>query len=377
MWGVSAGWLEAARNSGPRLAKIEVLELGRVIAELTDLTLDGSVIIDRTAAVRRQATIRFVDDGSLTVADAEALLAPYGNEIRPWIGYQHSGLAEPEWAPLGTLRVSKPRTRETKNGVEIAVTAFDRARTVQRSRWTAPYALTADATVEATIEAILEDRIAGAFPLVTSFPTVGESVPAGVLGEEPTADPWVDVQRMALDSGYELYFDAMGVATLRVEPDPTATPPVFTLYGGDEDATLLELGRDLDDERGYNGVIVTAEGSHIATPLRSEVWDTDPTSPTYYLGKYGKVPLFYSSPLIRRQGQADRAARSRLQRVLGISEQVDFGALTNAALDASDVLRIERDSVAVNGNYVLERLTIPLDVAGAMSGITRSRRVLL
>ncbi|MCA1824449.1 MAG: hypothetical protein LC640_09360, partial [Frankia sp.] len=82
---------------------------------------------------------------------------------------------------------------------------------------------------------------------------------------------------------------------------------------------------------------------------------------------------FYSSPLITTTSQAQAAATALLQKSLGLTEQVRFDAIVNAAHDAGDVVAIRRGRAAIDARYVLESFTLPMTHAGALSAVTRKR----
>ncbi len=99
-------------------------------------------------------------------------------------------------------------------------------------------------------------------------------------------------------------------------------------------------------------------------------------SPTYYYGSFGRVPQFYSSPLLLTNGQALQAAQTILARQLGTTQSVAFGAVVNPALEPSDTVLIQRPVAGIDQAHIIDRLTLPLTAEGAMSGQTRSREVL-
>lgn len=100
-------------------------------------------------------------------------------------------------------------------------------------------------------------------------------------------------------------------------------------------------------------------------------YDNDPLSPTYYLGAYGLVPRFFSSPLLRTQAQADKAADKQLANHKGATRTISFEAVPNPALDAGDAVQVVYPDRS-GELHLLDALTIPLGPGGTMSSETRA-----
>jgi hypothetical protein len=108
---------------------------------------------------------------------------------------------------------------------------------------------------------------------------------------------------------------------------PTASVP----YDPDEWANLALYDELLTWDAGdaFNAVIITGTSSSNSTGFRGEAYDTDPHSPTRWLGPFGKKPLFENSELITSNGQALRKAQGRLQQVAGLAESLSIPAVPN------------------------------------------------
>ena len=309
---------------------------------------------------------------SLTIApspDAFSWLAAAGAEI-----VVSRGLLLPggeELVPLGVF-ILDADLDEAEDGT-ITVSAADRSQRISRARWTDPYTVPAGTNVG--------DGLADL--LTTCWPDCPIGVTLGAISKVTTAkvvyldgedsDPWKDARAFAASSGHDLYFDAAGEVQVRDTPDPESDPVCATYYAG-EKAIILTQTRSARLSQMYNGVIVTAEGSGVAIPKRGEEWDEDPNSPTYCDGPMGRVPLFYSSPLLTTQDDVDSAAQTMLARVKRPIEQVSFTLVPNPAHEAFDVVEfVDEDGRA--RRYMLDVVTTPLDSSGPMTATTRETEV--
>lgn len=409
-------------RSHQALCAVEVIEDGVVVATIP--VSDGQVTIDGGASVRRRCTLTvpafdsplvpsgdmvgqpgtYAGLGSVYGADTAAtygqlfyasrsyLGVAQGFELRVWRGvaaapgsssygamsgtYGTAGsltygeLFGQVMVQLGVFGVGRARVRDSDEGPVVEVEGWDRSRRVARARWTQLYSVAAGTNYTEAIHDALQSRLAG---VPADLMSTGRVTPLLVFGEERQNNPWKDLSTMARNLGAEILFDARGIARLRPEPDPAVDPVAWRFVEG-ENCTMLDLERYLDDERTYNGVIVTGEHPDNGAPVRAEVWDDDPASPTYRFGGYGEVPYFVTSAYITTQDQAREVARATLRRVRGVEEAVELTAVPNPYLDAGDVIEVVRARAKTAGRFIVESVTIPLTADGAMSVSARRQR---
>lgn len=368
MYALSAEAAAALRQSHTVDSIVEVYDAGELIGTLP--VLAGGVTVDATAAIRRSLDVTVVDDdGSWLPVTETSALTPYGNEVRPYRGILLPS-GDVEYVPLGVFGISAANVTDTGNGVTIQVQGYDRARRVQRARWTDPYVIAAGTNYATAIQDLIANRLPGT---IFSFMLTTRTTPLLVLGVERDHDPWKLAQEMAAALGAELFFDADGVCVLRPEPDP-ATAPVSWSYAEGEEAMILGVKRSLSDEGAYNHVVVTGESTSNTAPVRGEARDEDPASPTYYLGDFGDVPFFVTSRYVTSSAMAVDAAEALLLRVRSLTERVSFPSIVNPAHEGSDVVTVVRAEAGVDDLYVLESFTIPLGATQAMEATTRKRR---
>jgi len=363
MYPVSAAFAAEVKGSYHRALAVE-LWLGS--AKVRDLkVLDGSVSIDARRAILRTCTLTIAPDPD----DLEAVwadIAVPGAEIKIWRGiHLISGVTE--LVPLGVFVFDEP---DRASNETISVTGSDRATRIVRARLLDPYVIPAGTALEDAIADLLVDRWS-ACP--TSMPVTGVSLGAqAVIEAGPSSDPWRDAVAIAEAYGYVPYFDGEGTATMRQIPDPTTTQPVAT-YDRTVDRVIVSEQQRISFSKTYSGVVARGEGSAVAVPVQGVAWDEDPQSPTYYLGPFGQVPYFYSSPLLTTQAEADLAAASLLPRVVGRSKRVVWSWICNPAHDATDVVAFTTGGTGEE-RHVLDELTIPLVAAVGMTATARETR---
>lgn len=332
----------------------------------------GGVTEDATAEVRRRCTLSVVDSTGLLTPKSEAdLLTPYGTEVRPYRGVRYADGRE-EVMPLGVFRISTVDVDDSVGGSpDINIEAYDRSRAVARAKFDQPYTVAKATNLVTAIKAIIEltypdaqyDAISTT--MVTSAPLVFDA----------NTSPWAAATQIAQSLGCELYFNAVGRVVIAPPPDVDALPgPDFTFVEG-TGCTMTNIKSRFTDDPGFNGIVLTgASLGDEKPPVRVVVWDSEPTSPTYYLGPYGKVPDFITDENVKTDAEATNAAKSLLQGYLGFSDQVSITSWPNPALTAGSIVQVERQRSGVTGLYSVDVITTPMSAKDPSALTVRRKR---
>jgi hypothetical protein len=336
--------------------------------------VSGSITVDGSANFQRYVS-------SLVIADATGLWVPRlaadvfsvtsSNEMKIYSGMMVNGV--PEMLLQGIFGLQGADVEDKPDGLTITLTAYDRGRSYSRAKLTAPYTINNGTNTLTAINSLLQFVKANA--LIILSPDPGFTLPYQVLDEG--ADPWDSAIGMAQAIGFDLWMNWDGTIYLRKTLDPNdKTFPTIWTYAEGVDSVLTGIKRGFSNDEAFNGQIVTGENPYNITPARGEAWDTDPTSPTYYLGPYGKVPEFTHDAKIMTNAQAVAAATARLNQRKGATELMEFSIVPNHAHEVGDVVQITRAKSGVNSTYLLDKFVIGLGAtAGAMTITTRQRRV--
>lgn len=346
---------------------------GTVLASLQPIS--GSVTVDIDRAARREAgDLTLVDPtGALVPTDLDDLLSPLnGYELRLYRGIAYADDTT-ELVPLGVFGWSGIALSDSGEGLTITLTTLiDRSQRIARARYANRVVVTKDTAVETAIANVLKQ----AWPAVAfasgDLPETGLTMPAVAYGVEGDSDPWADAQDIAESKGFRVYFNVNGEVELQ---SATATPDPIATYGEGGDLMVVSIDKGWDTADTYNGVRAVGEGSGLLQIASATVWDDDPTSPTYYLGSFGRRLRVYSSPLLITNADAKQAARLQLSKTAGVAENLTWNQIVDPSLDVGDAVTIVRSSMGVDARYQIDRLTVPLDATQPMSATARTRRV--
>ena len=347
MWPTTEGFARAlASTSRGWRTRVEILSGADLLATLTTVQ-SGSVSLD-AVAVRRQLDLTVLDPtGAITPASARDMLAPRGTEIRVWRGLLVGG--EPEWVPLGVFGVVDPEVSAHDGGTRLKLSGRDRVDAVRLRRFAAPWRIARGTPTATAIAAIVTSRL----DVPVRITATGSTTPEVVY--DALSDPWDAVRELAAADGLLAYFDPLGALVVGPD-DETVTQVEYTPGPG---SMLQTSTRMISAENVYSGVIVT--GEHPDTkPIRVEVWDTDPDSPTYSLGPFGRRPYGFTSSLITSEAQALTTGRSILARVSRMRQTAELDSIGHPGHDIGDVVTVNDQASRTSGRWTVTGGTIPL-----------------
>lgn len=333
----------------------------------------GDVTHDGTADVR--ATLDLTTDGTQKwPANAGALLAPYGNEIFIERGVAY-GNGVTEWVSQGYYRIDRPEQDVVPDG-EIRISGSDRMAGIIDARLEAPRQWNGGTT---TYGAVISQLVREVYPLATiewdDF-TSGDFIGRTLVTED---DRFGFCDDLVKSVGKIWYWDYRGV--LVIKDPPNASNPVWTVDAG-KGGVLVEMSRELTRQGVRNIVVATGEAADQTPPARGVARDANPNSPTYYAGRFGPVPQFFSSPLLLTNAQAAEAARSLLQQSLGLPYNVDWASIANPALEPYDPVIIKYPDRLRSGTFrtethIIDQHKLGLTADAPSSATTREQTVVL
>lgn len=367
---VTPAFLTTIRGSHTMAARVRVCATFQtgVIPTGTDIALiGGAVTIDGTADIR--STVDLTTDGTAMWPDrAASLLAPYGNELFVERGVQYSD-GVTEWCSLGYFRIQSPSQSKPPDG-PIRITGQDRMAGLIDARLLAPRQFLATDTYGAVVSAL----VLQVYPTATiqwDDATSAQTLDRAVIVE---TDRFAFLKDLVTSVGKIWYWDHRGILVITDAPVPTQ--PVWDVNSG-AGGVLVSMDRALTRERVYNAVVASGEAADTQTPVSAIAYNADVASPTAYGGRFGPVPMFYSSPFLTTTAQAQSAADAILRQQLGLPYTVSFAAVPNPALEPYDPVRITYSLRYTSEVHVLQSVTVPLTEDQPVTASTREQTVIL
>lgn len=321
--------------------------------------IDGNVRADVSSDVR--TSVELTTSGyKMWPHEPDDLLAPYGNELFVERGINY-GNGTIEVVSLGYFRINQTDQDDGPNG-SIHLSASDRMVAIIESRLPFPIQFEAGTTVEEIFNTLVLDVYPDA-TITYDFTASGSTLHTTQIAEE---DRFGFLNEVARSRGKIMYWDYTGALRVVSPPDPDT--PVYTINSG-RFGNMVQLSRSLSRQQVYNGVVARGDTPTDEAQPISLVVDNNPLSPTYWNGRFGKVPRFFYSSFITTTAQATSAATSILQQAVGLPYNIDLRSVPNPALEPYDsILIVAPDSTDV---HVIDSITIPLTHESPMTGTTR------
>lgn len=362
MYSVSSAFLTALKSSNMVSAVTVTTSNGYTL-----FVKGGKVDMDSNRDIGRIADCEFVPTSTMTTDQIFTILTTPGVEITISRGLTLD--IKTELVPLGVFSTDQAEVSKSVTAT-VKWSGSDRSKKIARARWTDPYQIASGTTLASAGTALLQSRVAG---ISCDFSNVQDTIQAThTYDAGADSNPWKNAKELFWDHGYDLRFDGRGIARAYTIPDPATVATAFD-FGAGTTSMILDGTQTVGLETVYNGVIATGEGSEIDPPVRAEVWDTDPTSPTYYLSGFGKVPYFFSSPMLTTQTIANKTAASILARVKGRFQKLVWPSIVNPALEPFDVVTVTFWGKTYKS--ILDAIIIPLGANEAMSASARQTSI--
>lgn len=276
-----------------------------------------------------------VDGESLSPVGTEGLLSAFRARVEPVMTIRAGGFSES--VSLGTFRVLKNpsaedfttevagRTLVTGSRVGVNFSSLD----VDVDRWGFQFPEQSPAGVS-TFDEIRR---------LTGMP-VEETVPDVTL---PTTKVWEAKQGGRLDAVLELGRVLGGQAVVNsrgawvIIPDELG-PPVITLRLG-EQGTVLDAADEIDTDTVYNEVVGSFEDED-GNPIHAVARVTSGALSVY--GPYGVNTRYWSSDLVKNQGQANTGVQAVLDQSIGSQQyDVQIQCHVNPLVEIGDVAELE------------------------------------
>lgn len=356
--------------------------------------LSGSITSDPDAAIRRRCDLEidatefpdiFVPAPKYTT---NQVMWPAGNEIniKQGIKYRNGALGT-EWVNLGWFTLSRPRIRDNGKELTVTVEGGDLSRRIGRSRIINEIFIPLNTFIPDAVRSVFQQILPGTTEEDFDFVSANEirQGNGGITTVTPNLtlkrndNPWEKMANMCRWCGLDLDVTPERRIRLRPIPNPVWEEPV-AIYEEGEYNIVEEIERVLDDENAINGVVVIGENSSNPNVVRGECWDTNIMSPTYYdpanpgASKFGPNAKVLSLNWVSSDDIAELVAIYEFLKSQGIIETINFTGLPMFAHEPYDIIRLRRLRAGIDGEFMINSMSLGLGPDGAMQAQTRQRQ---
>lgn len=312
--------------------------------------VSGSLTQDATRDGRWDGRLSFASD-KLLPRGPQDILTPFGTRVQVDLGIELLD-GSVSTVPYGTYEVASSRTNETADSRTVDVQLADVSNILDRYRFEAPFTVLSGTTLANMINLVATNRLGINPGLSTGSSSLGAD---RTFGLDTGSGPWAEILDVLDSFSQTAWYDRVGHIQLgSINPDPTSSYPL---------PAIASFSADFDT-RPPNVVVARGEAQDDTPPVQAVSMDTDPSSPTYAgtgpgTSPYGRVTLFYASPLLLTTGQAQSAADTLLANNVGAGATYSVTLPFDPTISAGDV-------VSSSGSiYVVDSATV--DITGDTS----------
>ena len=342
--------------------------------------VDGTLTIDGTRNILRQASMRVSSLDSLLVGASSASAArdfvesitSESAELTLEWGLKYPN-GQYEWVQIARLRVEETRLESGSVVLDIA-SAYDAGARVADFDLPTVYAPYNTYLTKLTYLEAIQDLVNAAYPSAQP-PTwvIDPAVNTTALppdGTTYTGSRWNAIQSLAAAINVSVWPDTLGRWV--VKPAVTSRTPVWEVNSG-VDGVMVKESTQFSRREQYNAVAVRWGGGKTTSGLVFLV-DADPDSPTYFDGPFGKKPRpEETNTAITTEAAAIAYAATLLEKNSGRTRGIELQAVHMPLLEPNDVVAVWLPDGTAE-RHIIDAISLPLGPGGVMTMQTRIMR---
>jgi hypothetical protein len=364
--GLDAQYRDALVRPHTVYNRVDVLDRHGTVLQFDLPFVDGSVRAALTSRVVRTLSLT-VDRSwfpltSSGAIDTGGLLAPFGNRLRAYRGIIYGDGSIVQF-PVFYGRIEQ--VQMARSGT-VSISGNDLAADIVDAQFETPESSITTNTISVEFRRLVSEALPDAAFGVSDLtgtliaPVAWQSDRAQALDDmsATVAMTWYPLADGSFVQRLTPWTNPGQVAQLSFADGTDAAPDVNNAIA-DWTITVSRTGV-------YNSVVFTSERQDGSAPVYAIQRDVTPTSPTYYLGNFGKKPLLIQNQAALSQSQCTAAAQSNLRQATAITQTWDpVSIVPDASLELGDLLAMRADSAS--SLQVITGFTLPLRETGDMS----------
>jgi len=326
----------------------------------------GNVTIDMGASTRRNAELALINEGGSIDIDRNNGLW-YDKVIKIYMGVEIGGVSWEQ--PIGSFLIDRIKSSGLSQEVRFTLRDFSK-----KLSFNVPYAL--EWPIATPVENIIQTLASGGGvgPAQTNLPLTGANTTSIHTVNNGTLR-WKAMSDLAIAFGYDLFFDEHGVLQMETFTDPSVSAPQYVFRTG-QFSNVAKIDREIADDLIRNHIVVKGEQAD-GTPVWGEAENNNATSPTR-IAVLGRRTREYDSSWVVSNTQAVEVAE-RFLKVQSLERyETQLSTITIPWMDVNETVEFDdpRKAVGDPTRYLLNRVSIPLDLSAASARLGRVTSVL-
>lgn len=297
--------------------------------------------------------------------DSTALLAPFGNRLRFWRGIV-LGDGTIFQFPVFYGRID---TLEYNSNKTVSITAYDTAADIVEAQFESPSNSVTTNTIHAEFVRLIQDASLIGTTQTAVFGTSDQ--PSGLVPKLAYSDRGKALDDLSSAGNVLWYPLADGSFVQRYTPwTVPGRSPSLTWRAGSPvaptDGALTDYKVVISRTGIANAVIYTSQRTDGSIPVSAVARDTDPTSPTYYFGNFGRKPVTITNQTVLSASQCSFAAKTALKsaRARTVTWSSPTAIVPDASIELGDIATFVADGIT--SVQVVTGFTVPMWENAAM-----------
>lgn len=352
----------AVRDSHRARLRVESWRGTELLAESIPVE-DGTLVVDGEQPIPGE--LRIVVPAGIRrqwiPTDPLHPLAPFGQRLYVERGIEYLD-GDTEYLGLGWFLITGAAPDPLGQGTQVTAQSLERL--LADDRIATPIQPKAGATLFSEVERLVSGRLP-----VDELPAAltNRTVPADVTWEQDRLNALGTI--LAAWPARARVNDEGLLELLAPVPEWHNIGPAVHQLATGERGVVAEWSSDVEREQLYNGVFVSGrEAVSDKKQVRGYAWDSDETSPTYYLGPFGRRAFEYASPLLTTVAQCNAAAATMLSKRLRRTRVAVVSMVPDPRLELDDVVEVATPTVEGIGR--VSGVALPLRPDGGPATVT-------
>ena len=336
----------------------------RKIDEIQGVALGGSIDINADSDIRRTCNLDIVvKDSSFLIGEDKKIWIDKRFKLE--IGIKSFKTDEIIWFNMGIFCVDSPSLSYDANTKNLSLNGLDLM-----------CLLNGDLGGELSNPVIINEETPISEAIKNTAETLGDVKKLDVQDPDRTIPYRIEkdagntvyellAEIRDLYKDWEMFFTETGVFTYRRiknrDNDPIAID--FTEIKQD---LIKSYNIDKNFQNVKNKIVVYGEMMDDGSQAHVVKENDDPDSP-FSTDKLGNIVKVVSGENIYTEDQAETRANYELWKHNNLNERIDIDCLPIYFLNANRIIKIDKPEIEIEGRYLIDNLSIPLDISGIMN----------
>lgn len=356
-------YMASIQQCQERFVRIDLMDRNnRVLDKLEGVAIDGNISLDGTETKRRSCdlTMHLIDNSILPSPSSKIWL---NKRFRLSVGITNILTGEIQWFDKGIYLFDEPNLRYSATERTISIKGADLYCNLDGT-------FNGDLKLITTINADtpLFDALKVTANLMEQNVVINDTDSLKVpyqIKEEANSNVGSLLNKLKeLYMGFELSYDEKAWLIFQRIKDRSYDPITFDFTGH---RLVVDYSNSPDWKNIRNEIVVYGMQLENGTQIKYSIQNNDSNNPFSIANLGDTRTMVVSDDKTQTQAQAQLRAEYELWKHSSLNEKVNFNCVPIYGLEPNTLVKLDVPEVGIQGNYLVNRINLPLDVEGTMS----------